>query len=1048
MANDILGVSVTGLKLSQTALRTVGHNIANSGTEGYSRQRIDPTTNPAILSGRNYIGSGVNVNSVDRIVNQFVTEQVRTDSTLLNDMEVYFDQIRQLDNLLSDESTGLGASLNTFFSSMQNGADDPTSIPARQLIVSEANNLGDRFNTLYERMQVIESGVDNGMEVAVSQINALAKNIAQLNLQIANALGVGNQAQPNDLLDQRDAALKELSGLVSVQVFDQGSGQLNVIIGTGQSLVIGKDARQLELTTSAGNAAQQDVVFFDGKRREVVTDVITGGKLGGLIRFRDSTMADVYNQLGRVAVVMADTFNQAHQQGVDLNGEFGGLFFYDINDEALARSRVVGNANNAGPNDRQLALYVRDSNVISTSDYELTVGDGGLYRITRLTDGAEVGGGVLSGRLPFQVSFDGLELELQRGSFQSGDQFLLQPVRHGARDFSAVVSSAQDLAFASPLLTDAALGNRGSGTISAGEVLALTAADGTPLPLFADAGSMSPPLLVVFNTPYSYDILDNSDPGNPVHLNPPIRDQAYVPGVTRNLFPTNPGGTLVTTNGDMMGLPEGRSPVTQAALLAGGVVPDFSVTDFSGSAFSFDLEIAGSPGGVNDSITTITINGAALVDEQSLLSHINSQLASSNASAYIADDGSLAFRLRTAGYGNISLDNFSGGVAGQANNLLGFDIEGSTFTTVGNADGVAGYGALTNGYPAEAITITRPSATPGAAPVTSRVFTSINASAKELANQLSSLPGVEANAFNYAEISDLQLTRTTPLQISLNGENLLAYSLDSVTGLPALSNVVPDPATDEDGFYDYLAESINSNTHLKQLGIYAVAGEDALTGARELRLYSSAGDDFQVSLTAAAGESVDISDGDSSPLVLTGAGNNVSSQIVVGGRLDVSLDEGISLGSLPPDSMIFGNTRAADFAQPTYLGIQASISGTPQAGDRFTLDFNSGAAMDNRNALNLVNLQSAKTTSGGGATFGQTYGTLVETVGIEASSAKINRDAAVQVLQQSEEMRNSISGVNLDEEAADLIRFEQLFSANAQVISVARDIFDRLIGAF
>jgi len=1047
MANDILGVSVTGLKLSQTALRTVGHNIANSGTEGYTRQRIDPTTNPAILSGRNYVGSGVNVNSIDRIVNQFVTEQVRTDSTLLNDMDVYFNQIRQLDNLLSDESTGLGASLNTFFSSMQNGADDPTSIPARQLIVSEAGNLADRFNTLYERMQVIESSVESGMEVAVSQINALAKNIAQLNFQIGNALGISNQAQPNDLLDQRDAALKELSGLVSTQVFDQGNGQVSVIIGTGQTLVLGKDARQLELATSAGNAAQQDVVFFDGKRREVVTQVITGGKLGGSIRFRDSTMADVYNQLGRVAVVMADTFNQAHQQGVNLSGEFGGHFFNDVNDEALARSRVVGNANNAAPNDRQLALYVRDSNVISTSDYELTVGNGGLYRITRLTDGTEVGTGVLSGRLPAQISFDGLELELQRGSFQNGDKFLLQPVRHGARDFSTVVKSAADLAFASPLLTDAALGNRGTGTISSGEVLALTSADGTPLPLFANAGSMSPPLLVVFNTPYSYDILDNSDPGNPVHLNPPLRDQPYVPGVTRNLFPVDPGGTLVTTNGSMMGLPEGRSPVTQAALLPGGSAPDFSVTDFSGSPFSFDLEITGSPNGVNDGTTTITINGAALLDDQSLLSHINSQLTSTNATAYIADDGSLAFRLRTPGYGNISLDNFAG-AAGQANNLLGFDVEGSTFTTLGNADGVAGYGALTNGYPAEAITITRPSSTPGAAPVTSRIFTSMNASAKELANQLSSLPGVEANAFNYAEISDLQLTRTTPLQISLNGENLLAYSPDSVTGVPTLSNVVPDPVTDEDGFYDYLAESINSNSNLKQLGIYAVAGEDALTGARELRLYSSAGDDFQISLTAAAGESVDISDGDSSPLALTGAGNNVSSQIVVGGRLDVSLDEGISLGSPSGDSMIFGNTRAADFAQPTYMGIQVSISGTPQAGDRFSLDFNSDAASDNRNALNLVNLQQAKTTSGGAATFGQTYGTLVEKVGIETSAAKLNRNAAERVLQQSEEMRNSISGVNLDEEAADLIRFEQLFSANAQVISVARDIFDRLIGAF
>lgn len=1049
MANDLLGVSVTGLKVSQTALRTVGHNIANAGTEGYSRQRIDPVTNPAVLMGRNYVGSGVNVSSVERIVNGFVTEQMRSDAALFNDLDTHFAQISQLDKLLSDQSTGLSASLNTFFSAMQNGADDPTSIPARQLIISESENLAERFNSIHDRLRVIGNGVESGMEVAVSQINALAKNIAQLNLQIANVSGATNQ-QPNDLLDQRDLALKELSSLVSVQVFDEGNGQVNVSIGTGQTLVIGKQARQLELVDGAENPAAKDVVFFDGNKRQVVTDVINGGELGGLIRFRDNTMTSVYNQLGRVAVVMADTFNQAHQQGVDLDGEFGGLFFYDINAEDVARSRVIGNANNAAPLDRQLALYIEDSSQLTSSDYEVSMSDGGFFRITRLEDGVEVADGLLNGQLPRSVTFDGMELELQRGSFQPGDKFLLQPTRYASRDFHTSVSAPRDIAFASPLVTDAAVTNRGSGTISAGEILSLKDADGNPLPLFAEAGSMSPPMVVVFNTPYSYDILDNSDPGNPVHLNPPIRDQRYVPGVTQNLFPTNPGGTQVSTNGDMIGLPEGRSAVTQAALLTGGLPPDFTLTDFSAPAdqFSFDITVSGTPGGAEDGTFSITVNGAALQDEQSLVTHLNGQLASSDVAAYIADDGSVAFRLRSPGYGNLSIDNYSGGVPGQANNLLGFDVEGSTYTTIGNADGVAGTGSLTNGYPAEMITITRPPTTPGGKPVSVNLFTSQNASAKELASQLSSQPGVEANAFNYLEMSDLQLTRSAPLQISLNGENLLEYGVDSVTGAAALAGVVPDPAIDPDGFYDYVAERINKNPNLQKIGIYAVAGEDTLTGARELRVYSSEGDDLRVALTAAAGDTMDISDGDSSPLVLAGAGNSVSSQILVGGRLDVTLEEGISMSGFPPDSMIFGNTRDADFAQSNYLGIQASISGTPQAGDHFTLDFNLDAAMDSRNALKLVDLQHAKTAAGGGSTFNQIYGGLVEKVGIETSSAKINRNAAEQVLQQSEELRNSISGVNLDEEAADLIRFEQLFSANAQVISVARDIFDRLIGAF
>src|SRR5690606_14176541 len=146
------------------------------------------------------------------------------------------------------------------------------------------------------------------------------------------------------------------------------------------------------------------------------------------------------------------------------------------------------------------------------------------------------------------------------------------------------------------------------------------------------------------------------------------------------------------------------------------------------------------------------------------------------------------------------------------------DIEGSTFTTISNADGVAGYGSLVNGYPAEMITVTRPPTTPGGRPVNVNLFTQQNASAKELANMLSSQPGIEANAFNYVEISDLQLTRNAPLQINLNGTDLLEYGVDPATGNPTLSAVVPDPVNDPDGFYDYLAERINSNPALQAKG--------------------------------------------------------------------------------------------------------------------------------------------------------------------------------------------------------------------------------------
>ena len=920
MANNLLGISIAGLRVSQAGLSTVGHNIANSDTDGYSRQRVNSSANPATLGPGGYFGNGARVESIDRIVNGFVVEQVRTDTTLFSGLDSYYNQLRQLDNLLSNESTGLSGSLNDFFSALHGGADDPTSLPARQAIINETENLSNRFNALYERMQLIESGVESSMNVAVSEINSLADNIALLNLKIAEASGSGRS--PNDLLDQRDSALKALSALVPVQAYDQGGGQVNVSIGNGQSLVVGAEARKLLLETSTKDGAKLDVMFHDGSRKESVSSAIAGGELGGLLRFRDQDLSVTYNELGRIALVIADAFNQTHQQGVDLDNEFGGLFFNDINDPGLAKNRVVGSASNAMPNDREMALYIRDAQQLTASDYRVTIEGSGSYRIVRASDNSEVASGLMPGKLPLTVSFDGMELEFERGSFRGGDSFILQPTRAGAQDIQSILSDPESLAFASPILTDASINNKGSGKISAGDVVSLHDTNGNLLPMFSSAGGMDPPLVVVFTSPNRYDVMDNSDPGNPVQLEPPIRNQRYLPNTSNPLFSEDPGQTIVSTQGSLIGLPEGRSAVMQ--------------------------DISQSPA------------------------------------------------------------EHSG-----------------------------------NGYPAEAITITRAAATHGGQEVKSNVFTQLNASARATASALNSVPGVQANAFTTAELSDLQVTKTSPLQLHLNGEALVEYD---AAGTALVSNV-PDPATDPEAFYDYIASRINSNSALQSSGIHAVAGTDAVTGEPVLRVHANEGDDLNFALTAANNEGLAISDGEKSPSTLRGTGSTERAQIVVGGRLDVTLGDGMALSTYPPVSMLFGDTRADDFAQDTYRGLQVSISGSPAVGDVFSLEMNTDGTSDNRNALNLIDLKNAKKMAGGLQSVTQGYGSLIEKIGTGTRTAKVNREAAEQVLHQSEDLRNSISGVNLDEEAADLIRFEQLFSANAQVISVARDIFDRLINS-
>ncbi|WP_370978936.1 flagellar hook-associated protein FlgK [Agaribacterium sp. ZY112] len=917
MSGGLLGVAVTGLRVSQTALNTTGHNIANAGVDGYSRQKVSSETMPASPDGGFYVGNGAIVASVERQVNEFLVQQLRVDTTLAHELEVFHSEISQLDSLLSDANTGLSGAFESFFASMQNGADDPTSIPARQLIISESVNLADRFNTVHSRLVSINEGINTALETAVAEVNALSGNIAELNKKIADAYGTGN-GEPNDLLDQRDQALKELAKYVSFQTYDQGFGEVNVLIASGQNLVVGTEARQITAVQSADNPAELELVFDGDAALRALPTIALGAEIGGLFRFRDDALADTYNQVGRVAITLADTYNDMHHLGLDLNSNFGGDFFLDVNDRTATLERVIASSDNAQPNDRVMSLYIREAAQLGTSDYRVDMVNDGLYTVTRLSDNTELVRELLPGSYPFSAEFDGMELYFESGSFQGGDSFLVQPVRNGARDFESVLVSPDELAFALPLVTDASLGNLGTASISPGEVLSLTDVNGNALPLFANTGQMSPPLLVNFISDTMYEVLDNSDPANPQQLSPPMAFQDYIPGTDNYLFSNDPGETQVLMNGSNIGLPAGSTAIVSPA-------------------------------------------------------------------------------------------------------------------------------PLINGYPSETITFTRPGETPASPPVVDSITTNANDSARTIASQLSNIDGVSVNASSYAELSGISsLSLTVPLQITLNGEALIAYEG------AAIATNVPDPATDELGFNEYLANQINENSTLQALGFYAKSAFDAALPGEQLRIYAAHGDDIQISLEAdnTGPDTVNVSDGTNPVVALSGQGAGTTESVAVGGTLELLIADGISASTTPATSLLFGDSTAANFAQSTYLGIQAFLRGVPSANDTFQLDFNQDAASDNRNVISLVELESSKTVGNGLSSYSEAYASLVEHIGIETSSASINRDAAEQVLEQSQKLRDSTSGVNLDEEAADLIRFEQMYAANAQVISVARELFNTLIGSF
>jgi flagellar hook-associated protein 1 FlgK len=910
--SGLLGVSLSGLQVSQTALRVAGHNIANANTEGYSRQSTEISSAGGQLSGVGYVGNGAQTSAIERTVNGFVTTQIRQDTSLSSGLQAYNDSITQLNDAISSDSPGLSVGLESFFSALQNATDDPTSTPARQLFISQAESLQDRFNGLYERVETIKDGVDANVKTAVQQINALASSIASLNVSISSANGISADNTPNDLLDQRDEALRSLSELVSVQVMQQGD-QVNVTVGNGIPIVVGTIINTLSVEQNEFNPNQFDI-FATGFTTPI-NDTLSGGQLGGLLDFEATVIDPTFNDLGRIALALADQFNEIQAQGVTLNNNFGQDVFSNINGNDITLARVLPSINNQ-TSDQVLGVSITDTAQLTTSDYRFSI-NGTSFNVVRLSDNRELANGSLPS-IPGTIEFDGLSIDLQSGTFSNNDEFLVQPTRSGALNFAVNPIQVADIALGSPLLTDTNLGNLGSAQISPGQVLSVNDAAGVTLPLFAQAGEFSPPLLVKFTSPTSYDILDNSDLANPIQLDPPIRNQIYVQGIQNNLFPTDIGQTMVVSNGTALGLPAGPAA--------------------------------------------------------------------------------------TAGTG-------------------------------------------VNGYPAETFTFTRVDPITGTTS-SQNVFSTINASARATAGVLDNVDGVSATAFNNAELRDLDglVSLATPFQVTLNGEDLVALTAG------VFDPEVPDPALNSgEDFNDYIAAQINGNQNLTALGIVAVSAFDAVSGEYFVKIDSTRGDDLTVQLEATAGRSINVNDGLNTDVNIAGAGTGNVNEVVVGGRIDVSMASNISFGTTPSPSAIFGAITALS----SFVGIQASISGGTQAGDQFSLDFNTDAAFDNRNGLVLSNLQGADTiasstsrnSTGPDQSFGDSYSTLLESVGIKTNISNQDTNAANSVLTQTINLRNSISGVSLDEEAADLIQFQQLYSANAQVINVAREIFDKLLNS-
>lgn len=509
---DLLNIGLSGLSANKTSLAVTGHNIVNVNTPGFSRQETIQATRTPQFSGAGYIGSGTTLTDVRRIYNEFLNTQVRSSTALNSDTKAYLSQINQLDSLLAGSTTGITPGLQKLFSALQTAAEDPANVPARQLALSEAEGLAKRFNTVYDRLNEQNSFINKQLSAVTDQVNQLATAIAGYNDAIAVA--ASNGQAPNDLLDAREEAVRKLSEFVGVSVVPQDDNTYNLFIGSGQPLVVGKQAARLEVVPGQADPLRHEVQFVSGNSRQNVTSLITGGEMGGLLRYREDVLDTSLNAVGRLALSITDQINRQLGQGLDLNGQFGNDLFRSINDPLLLSQRSLARVGNSDAN-ANLNVTITDTTQLSTSDYEVQFTSATEYVVRRLSDGTQFPATPAT----FDITtvpapeVDGFSLGVASGTFAAGDRFQVMPTRNAGRDVRADMKNAEELAFAAPLKAETSPANIGTGKIT--QPTLLTEIDIYDPAAQADLETSlrnAPPLRIVMGAAggatQSYDVVD------------------------------------------------------------------------------------------------------------------------------------------------------------------------------------------------------------------------------------------------------------------------------------------------------------------------------------------------------------------------------------------------------------------------------------------------------------------------------------------------------------------------------------------------------------
>lgn len=463
-ASPLMSLGMRAMAANYAALQVTGHNIANASVQGYSRQRVELATAQGQFSGAGYFGKGSDVETVTRSHNAFLTRESMTTASLASMDEARLAQLRQLENVFQTGENGLGYATSEFLNSMSDLASRPGDTSTRQVVLAQASELASRFASAGSQISQMQQLLREDLKTTVANVNEITSNIATMNQQIAAVRGLGQP--PNDLLDQRDQLLAQLSEQITITTVEADDGTVGVFAGGGQRLVLGAEAQPLAVVNSTGDPSRAAIAIMDnGIPLRLKESALGGGRIAGLLKFQNEDLVDAQLLVGQMAAAIAGAVNAQQRLGMNLHEPAGSVPASDLFTTGAPRALpLASNAKDgSGAYLASVALTVTTPAELQASEYEMVAdpsGTPGQWQVTRLSDG-------LVRTVASGDEIDGFRVDIGTPAPAAGDKFLLQPVTQATAGMAALLRDPRDIAAASPLTATVGAGNTGTAAIGA-----------------------------------------------------------------------------------------------------------------------------------------------------------------------------------------------------------------------------------------------------------------------------------------------------------------------------------------------------------------------------------------------------------------------------------------------------------------------------------------------------------------------------------------------------------------------------------------------------